>query len=205
MKSQIELICYELCYMSRPLISEHNLLVCCLNKMADHLQTAFSNAASWNKIGIWIEIWLGFALKDRLTAIQLWFRYWLATNRQQAITLSNDNPVRCHIYASPCLSGSYHEYESHWWVTFITNRKKISGSMNIKINNQYHYDVIKWKHFPRYWTFVRGIHQSQLDSPHKRPITRAFGFPLLIVWTDGWTNTRLTDDSRHHVGNLTSR
>ena len=23
----------------------------------------------------------------------------------------------------------------------------------------YHDDVIKWKHFPRYWTFVRGIHR----------------------------------------------
>ena len=24
-----------------------------------------------------------------------------------------------------------------------------------------HDDVIKWKHFPRYWPFVWGIHQSQ--------------------------------------------
>ena len=24
-----------------------------------------------------------------------------------------------------------------------------------------HDDVIKWKHFPRYWPFVRGIHQSR--------------------------------------------
>ena len=28
-------------------------------------------------------------------------------------------------------------------------------------------DVIIWKHFPRYWSFVRGIHRSQLNSPHK--------------------------------------
>ena len=27
-------------------------------------------------------------------------------------------------------------------------------------------DVIKWKHFPRYWPFVRGIHRS--------PVTRGF-------------------------------
>ena len=31
----------------------------------------------------------------------------------------------------------------------------------------FHYDVIKWKHFPRYWPFVRGIHRSPLNSPHK--------------------------------------
>ena len=31
-----------------------------------------------------------------------------------------------------------------------------------------HDDVIKWKHFPRYWPLVRGIHGSQ------RPVTRSF-------------------------------
>ena len=30
-----------------------------------------------------------------------------------------------------------------------------------------HYDVIKWKHFPRYWPYVRGIHRSPANSPHK--------------------------------------
>ena len=30
-----------------------------------------------------------------------------------------------------------------------------------------HDDVIKWKHFPRYWPFVRGIHRSPVNSPHK--------------------------------------
>ena len=30
-----------------------------------------------------------------------------------------------------------------------------------------HDGVIKWKHFPRYWPFVRGIHRS-------RPVTRSF-------------------------------
>ena len=28
-------------------------------------------------------------------------------------------------------------------------------------------DVIKWKHFPRYWSFVRGIHRSPANFPHK--------------------------------------
>ena len=30
-----------------------------------------------------------------------------------------------------------------------------------------HDDAIKWKHFPRYWPFVRGIHRSPRNSPHK--------------------------------------
>ena len=34
-----------------------------------------------------------------------------------------------------------------------------------------HDDVIKWKHFPRYWPFVQGIHRW---IPHTRPVTRIF-------------------------------
>ena len=31
----------------------------------------------------------------------------------------------------------------------------------------HHDDVIKWKYFPHYWPFVRGIHRSPVKSPHK--------------------------------------
>ena len=41
------------------------------------------------------------------------------------------------------------------------NVKSKTGKCNI------HYDVIKWKHLPRYWTFVRGIHRLPVDSHHK--------------------------------------
>ena len=40
-----------------------------------------------------------------------------------------------------------------------------------------HNDVIKWKHFPPYWPFVRGIHRSPVNSQHKsqwREALRAF-------------------------------
>ena len=36
-----------------------------------------------------------------------------------------------------------------------------------------HDDVIKWKHFPRYWLFVWGIHVTD-DFPTQRPVTRSF-------------------------------
>ena len=32
---------------------------------------------------------------------------------------------------------------------------------------KYDDDVIKWKHFPRNWPFVRGIHRSPVNSLHK--------------------------------------
>ena len=34
-------------------------------------------------------------------------------------------------------------------------------------SHKYHDDVIKWKHFSRNWPFVRGIHRSPVNSPHK--------------------------------------
>ena len=38
----------------------------------------------------------------------------------------------------------------------------------------FHGDVIKWKHFPCYWSSVRGIHRSPVNPPHKSPVTRSF-------------------------------
>ena len=35
-----------------------------------------------------------------------------------------------------------------------------STSVTAGIGPEYHEDVIKWKHFPRYWPFVRGIRRS---------------------------------------------
>ena len=37
-----------------------------------------------------------------------------------------------------------------------------------------HDDVIKWKHFLRNWPFVRGIHRSPVNSPHKGQWCGAF-------------------------------
>ena len=45
-----------------------------------------------------------------------------------------------------------------------------------------HDDVIKWNHFPRYWTFVRGIHRSPVNSPHKGQWRGASVFSLICAW-----------------------
>ena len=54
----------------------------------------------------------------------------------------------------------------------------------------YHDDFIKWKHFPRYWPFVRIIHRSPVDSPHKGHWSGAFMFTLICAWTNAWANNR---------------
>ena len=40
-------------------------------------------------------------------------------------------------------------------------------------------DVIKWNNFPRCWHFVRGIHQSPVDFPHKGQRRGALMFSLI--------------------------
>ena len=61
-----------------------------------------------------------------------------------------------------------------------------------------HDDVIQWKHFPRYWPFVRGIHRSPVKSPHKGQWRGALKFSLICVWINGWVNNRKAGDLRCH-------
>ena len=61
-----------------------------------------------------------------------------------------------------------------------------------------HDDVIKWKHFPRYWPFVRGIHRWPGNSPHKGHWRGALMFSLVWHWTDEWVNNRDVGDLRRH-------
>ena len=44
-----------------------------------------------------------------------------------------------------------------------------------------HDDVIKWKHFPHYWPFVWGIHQSLVNSLYKGQWRRSLMFSLICT------------------------
>ena len=61
-----------------------------------------------------------------------------------------------------------------------------------------HDDVIKWKSFPRYGPFVRGIHLSPMNSPNKGQRRGAWMFSLICTWTNGLVNHPDADDWRHH-------
>ena len=64
-----------------------------------------------------------------------------------------------------------------------------------------HGDVIKWKHFPRYWPFVRGIHRWPVNFPHKGQWRRALTFSLISDWMSGWVNNREAANLRRHHAN----
>ena len=98
----------------------------------------------------------------------------LVTLHQAAICLSVDFPCKL-----------YHIY---WQLIVYSISQTIST----------HEDVIKWKHFPRYWPFVRGIHRSPVNSPHKGQWRGALMFSLLCAWINGWVNNREAGHFRRH-------
>ena len=61
-----------------------------------------------------------------------------------------------------------------------------------------HDGVIKWKHFPHYWSFVRGIHRSPVNSPHKGQWRGALVFSLICAWTNDCASNRDAGDLRRH-------
>ena len=60
----------------------------------------------------------------------------------------------------------------------------------------HHDDVIKWKHFPRNWPFVREIHRSPVNCPHKGQWRGALMFSLIYAWINDCVNNREAGDLR---------
>ena len=81
---------------------------------------------------------------------------------------------------------SYFHYSGYWL------RQNLNKQFN-DISHE-HDDVIKWKLFSRYWPFVRGIHRSPVNSPHKGQWCGALVFSLICAWTNG----RDAGDVRRH-------
>ena len=82
----------------------------------------------------------------------------------------------------------------------------IANTMQIVDSFHGHDDITKWKHFPRYWPFVWGIHRSPVNSPHKSQWHGALMFSLIYAWTLGkqsrrrWFETPSRSFWRHRSG-----
>ena len=76
-----------------------------------------------------------------MSAESSFFFQFYATFHQYSITLSTHTVLAFHVP-----------------VLYMCHKLAISAP---------HDDVIKWKHFPRNWPFVRGIPRSPVNSPHK--------------------------------------
>ena len=61
-------------------------------------------------------------------------------------------------------------------------------------------DVIKWRHFPRYWPCVLEIHRSPVNSTRKGQWRGALMFSLICAWSNRWANNGENWDLRRLCG-----
>ena len=80
-------------------------------------------------------------------------------------------------------------------VLLILVRKRV---WSLTTNVDLHDDVVKWKYFPRYWPFVRIIHRSPVNYPHKGQWRGVLMFSLICAWINGRVNNGEADDLRPH-------
>ena len=127
----------------------------------------------------------------RINRVKFLFSAWVASGintliaRNHTTNLCNTFHKRTGTFLKPnkvCLSQLLYQLSSHNPFTIT----------------MYHDDVIKWKHFPRYWPFVRGIHRSPVNSPHKGQWRGALIFSWICARINGWVNNCEAGDMRRH-------
>ena len=69
----------------------------------------------------------------------------------------------------------------HKWIVYCLVWSSWSHVLN---RSRTHDDVIKWKHFPRHWPFVRWIHWWPVYSLPKGQWREALVFSLICAWTN---------------------
>ena len=95
-------------------------------------------------------------------------------------------------------------YMNHWEITILQREFARAPWCHWGNSEEYgnarksHDDVIKWKHFPSNWPFLRGIHRSPVNFPHKGQWRGALMFSLICVWINDWVNNREAGDLRRY-------
>ena len=56
----------------------------------------------------------------------------------------------------------------------------------------------KGNKIPRYWPYVREIHRSPVNSPHKGQWRGALMLSLICAWINGWVNNHTAGDLRRY-------
>ena len=119
--------------------------------------------------------WVSIVLVYKVQLIMMW-----------KVTVHNDDSVHSSVTGRTLRHLQYIPWIMHAVCTFC-------GSRRVS-----HDDVIQWKYFPRYWPFVRGIHRSPVNSPHKGQWCGDLMFSLIYAWINSWVNNREAGDLRRH-------
>ena len=123
-------------------------------------------------------------------------QYWFRCIMQQTITWAIVDRGLGHYMTS--LGHDEWKYRSCWCnhlvVLAVANVILMQNDSKPSALAQIHDDVIKWKHFSRYWPFVRGIHRW---IPHTKA-SDAKLWCFLCAWINDWVNNCEAGDLRRH-------
>ena len=136
---------------------------------------------------------------------KLWCVFFvrILEKNDRVITAPHCNTVHCQHREAQNTPGNIHSVP-HCCVLLGFDCSQIipdsSGLLHTGAIIRLHDDVIKWKHFPRNWPFVRKIHRSPVNFPHKGQWRGALMFSLIYVWINDWANNREAGDLRRQHG-----
>ena len=98
--------------------------------------------------------------------MRIWFFWWSLTKPSMSV-------VAHMLFSYSCMLSYIVHLLMVIRMLLLVRRRRTSGRAD-----KYD-DVIKWKHFPRYWPFVRGIHRPPVNSPRKGQWRGA----LIFLWS----------------------
>ena len=105
-------------------------------------------------------------------------------------------------FKGPCVIKSFKILTPYniWFARYRPSDVLIPADFALVLVFINHDDVIKWKYFPRNWPFVREIHRSPVNFPHKGQWRGALMFSLIYTWINDWVNNREAGDLRRQHG-----
>ena len=124
------------------------------------------------------------------TTLQTIFSIFFSGNCSGFIDMSLDLFTMCHWQYS----------RIGWCNGLVLCKRQIWNNVVHVLRFHIHDDVIKWKHFPRNWPFVREIHRSPVNFPHKGQWRGALMFSLMYACINDWVNNREAGDLRLQHG-----
>ena len=116
------------------------------------------------------------------------YKWLFSVVRPQPGTFSDQRIVESEIRSTLC--------DRH--VVLLHSGINILSSWIESLCHVFHDDVSKWKHVLRYWPFVREIHRSPVNSPHKGQWRGALMFSLICALINDWVNNHEAGDLRRH-------
>ena len=115
-------------------------------------------------------------------------KVWISYRMQGSFSTNE----RQRYIITPALIGWAQTYNDPWDVLEFNGHPMPSECIS-------HDDNIKWKHIPRYWPFVWGIHRSPMNSLHKGQWRGALMFSLICAWFNGVNNREAGDLRRYRA------